>query len=98
MNKNGFLSLFLILSLFLPLGLSFIQTIDKTALSYEICQENQTEKESEEKESYNELEVFVLSSYVIPLFFKADILEINTKKILYNNVNHEILTPPPQLG
>jgi hypothetical protein len=99
MNKNSFLSILLIFSLFLPVVISFVETIDDTVLSYDLCQENQTEEEeSEEKEGNNELEAFLLNDLFVPFYFNCDIFGITSKKPLYINVNSEILTPPPQIG
>jgi hypothetical protein len=97
MNKNSFLSILLIFSLFLPVVISFIETIDDTVLSYDPFQENQTEEEeSEERENNNELEAFLLNDLFNPFYFNCDIFEIASKKPLYININREILTPPPQ--
>jgi len=98
MNKSSYLSILLIFSLFLPVGLSFIETIDDTFVSFDSCQENQTEEESEEKESNNELEAFLLNDLFIPFYFNCDVFEITSKRSLYIKVNREIITPPPQLA
>ena len=98
MNKSSFLSILLIFSLFLPVVISFVETIDDTVLSYDPCQENQTEEEeSEERESNNELEAFLFKDLFIPFYFNCDVFEIASKKAQYININREILTPPPQV-
>lgn len=95
MNKNGFLSIFLVFSLFLPVAVSFIQTVDDHSICYESCQENQTE-EQESEENYNEIEAFLLDQEYTIYFSCSKIFEASSNKALYINVNREILTPPPQ--
>jgi len=98
MKKSVFLSFFLIFSLSLPIALSVVQVIDNTFLSFESCQESQTEEQgAEEEERYNEVEGFIDDQFFISSLSFYDEIEDPEKNLAFKNIHREILTPPPKV-
>ncbi len=78
--------------------LSVVHVIDETFLSYESCQENQTEEqETEEEERNTEVEGLLLDQFFVSsLCFDGYFADI-VRDLSYKNIHREILTPPPRV-
>lgn len=98
MKKMGLLSVFLIIALSLPLALSVLDKMNGSFAFYELFEESQNEeRESEEKENFDDAEEVMLVDSFILSFSNRGNMERIIKNIIYKNILKDVLTPPPNL-